>query len=439
VRTIRTCLSTSRRLTFFAFFFLFVGSGLSGADAETNRSASSVGQGGSKGNMPTLTPSSFGFQCGTGKPTNCPNETWPTTIAQPGMIRLWDSQVQWHALNRGAGTYQWKTLDGYLDAIAAHQPRDAMYTLGYTPCWDTKRPCERPGWGSIDPPSDLSASGSASLNAFVTALVGHCSPAGHCVKDYIKYWEMWNEANAPQFWSGSVEQLHDLMSPAVTIIRNKIPGALVLTPPANGGDTDWMKDWLNEENKKGRLSDIYSIHLYLQNGLPEKRFAKIKDMIDLKNSTPGWSNTPWMDTETNFHAATFACDTKYSSDDCVGQMVRWHLLQYAYGAQQVNWFFFNTTIGRNTDYSNAYHAMMDWLVGGHFTAECSESSDVYTCPFVERDGHNAMFAWSVSGNRSYTPASRYANFKDLSGGTTAISRGQPVSVGVKPIMLEASN
>src|SRR5579862_8894811 len=263
-------------LILFAWLFIFCLGGLFAANAQTNRRANNAGPGESKSSTPNLTQSSFGFQCGTGKATNCPNETWPSTIAQPGMIRLWDSQVQWHALNPGPGSYKWKTLDGYLDAIATHQPRDAMYTFGYTPCWDTKGACERPAWGSIHPPSDLSASGSPSFNTFVTALVNHCSSASHCVKNYIKYWEMWNEANAPQFWAGSIAELYDLMSPAIAIIRNKVPGALVLTPPANGGDTEWMQSWLNEENTKGRLSDILSIHLYLQNGRPEKRFNKIK-------------------------------------------------------------------------------------------------------------------------------------------------------------------
>lgn len=425
--------------------FILLGS-LIGANCQTRASDSPkpnrsppVGLTESQGGIARLTQSSFGFQCGTGLPTNCPNETWPTTIAQPGMIRLWDSQVQWHALNTGPGAYQWKTLDGYLDAIAAHQPRDVIYTFGYTPCWDTTGDCKRRVLGSIYPPSDLTASGSSSFNTFVTALIGHCSPAGHCVKDYIKYWEMWNEANAPQFWGGTIPQLYDLMSPAIAIVRNKVPRALILTPPANRGDTDWMRGWLNEENTRGRLSDIFSIHLYLQKLLPEKRFERIKQMVNLKDSTSGWSNTPWMNTETNFDAATFTCSSTYTSDDCLGQLVRWHLLHYAYGGKHVSWFFFNTTIGRNPDYSNTYHTMMDWLVGGYFTAECSANGGVYTCPFVQRNGRHAMFVWNASGDSSYTPATQFADYKDLSGGTTTILRDRPVSIGVKPIMLEAVN
>ncbi|MGA6982699.1 MAG: hypothetical protein WBZ11_14180 [Candidatus Sulfotelmatobacter sp.] len=394
-------------------------------------------QGPSAKKYPTITDASFGFQCGTGKLTNCPEVTWPTTIAQPGMIRLWDSQVQWHALNPGPGNYKWTLIDAYLDAIVAHQPRAAMYTFGYTPCWDTTSPCER-RWGSVSPPDDLTTGGSPSFNAFVNALVTHCSAAGHCVKDYIKYWEMWNEANAPHYWNGSVAQLYNLMAPAVAIIRRKVPEALILTPPVSMGNTEWMQEWLNQENSGGRLADIYGFHLYLQNKTPEERFSIVQSMIQVKDSTPGWRDTPWMNTETSFEARTFACSS-YTPEDCAGQIVRWHLLHFAAGGEHLGWYYFNTTIGRNPDFSNAYHFMMRLLVGGHFTAECSASGSVYTCPFVETNGHHALFAWNVSGQSAYNPPAQYVAYKDLAGNATKSAPGRPVTIGVKPIMLEAAN
>jgi len=401
--------------------------------------AQTPGRNGDTKAPPTITASSFGFQCGTGKATNCPNATWPSTIAQPGMIRLWDSQVQWHLLNPSPASYNWRVLDAYLDVIAAHQPRNAMYTFGYTPCWDTRGSCER-AWGSTYPPSDLTANGSPSFNAFVTALVNHCSASGHCVKDLIKYWELWNEANAENYWNGSIPQLYQLMAPAIPIIRSKVSGALILTPPANRGDTDWMRGWLEEENKKGRLSDIFSFHLYLQGNTPEQRFPTIQEMVNLKNNTPGWSSTPWFNSETNFDAARFACSDKYSSDECIGQMVRWHLLHFAFGAQQVSWYFFNTTIGHNADLSNAYHTMMEWLVGGHFTSDkCALSGNVISCPFIEANGHHALFVWTLGGEGSFAPEAQYVDYKSLGTGTATLSRGQKISIGVKPVILEGSN
>jgi hypothetical protein len=404
--------------------------------------ALSAGPQNSEKNYPTITASSFGFQCGTGLPTNCPNETWPPTISQPGTIRLWASQVQWHSLNTGPGSYKWKTLDGYLDVIASHQPRDVMYTFGFTPCWDTKGECEI-AWGSVAPPNDLTSNGSASFNTFVAALLDHCSPAGHCVKDSIKYWEMWNEANGPGFWSGTIPQLYSLMAPAIPMIRNKIPGALILTPPPNRGDTDWMQGWLAEEGKRGRLSDIFAFHLYLQGRRPEVRFETIREMVDLKNSTDGWKSTPWMDTETNFDAANFTCSSRFSHDDCLGQIVRWHLLHFAYGASQVNWYFFNTTIGRDHAFDNAYHTMMEWLLGGRFTGECAPSGTsangtVVTCPFTQANGHQALFVWNFGGENVYTPPDQYADYKTLSGDKTAVLQGKSIPIGDKPIMLESA-
>lgn len=423
--------------------FLLLGSWI-GAQASISDSLNvnrgeSKDPGESPGGFPTITRSSFGMQCGTGKPTNCPNATWPTSAAQPGMIRLWDSQVQWHALNPARGTYNWKTLDRYLDVIADHQPRDVMYTFGYTPCWAAKGQCDKPWPGSGAPPDDLTATGSPSFNAFVTALVDHCSPAGHCVKDSIKYWEMWNEANAKHFYNGTIPQLYSLMAPAIAIVRKKVPGALVLTPPVMRADPDWMQDWMKEEDSRGRLSEIFSFHLYLLDQTPEARFGMVKKMVDMKNHTAGWSNMPWMDSETNFDPVNYLCHSKYAPDDCVGQVVRWHLLHFAYGAQHVSWFYFNTTIGRNPEFANAYKTMTDWLVGGHFTAECSAKADVYTCPFVQANGHHAVFVWSVSGKGTYVPASQYVDYRDLSGNTTKISPGRPVTIGVKPVMCEEAN
>ena len=436
MQTRRTNLNTSPCLMIlFLLFGSLVGAQASISDRSGVNQGTPTSPGG--GGFPTLTRSSFGFQCGTGKPTNCPNAAWPTSVAQPGMIRLWDSQVQWHYLNPGRGKYNWTVLDRYLDTIAAHQPVDAMYTFGYTPCWDTKGQCA-PAWGSGSPPDDLTANGSASFNTFVTALVDHCSPAGHCVKDLIKYWELWNEANAPHFFNGTIPQLYSLVAPAVPIIRRKVSGTFVLTPPAMRADVDWMQNWLKEENSRGRLCDIFSFHLYLLDNIPEARFGMIKRVVDMKNNTPGWSNTPWMDSETNFDPSKFACHSKYASDECVGHMVCWNLLQFAYGAQHVSWFYFNTTIGRNPEFANAYKNMMDWLIGGHFTAACSSKGDVYTCPFIEANGHHALLVWSVSGKGSYPPGNQYVDYRDLNGNTTKISSG-PVPIGVKPIMLEAAN
>jgi hypothetical protein len=82
---------------------------------------------------------------------------------------------------------------------------------------------------------------------------------------------------------------------------------------------------------------------------------------------------------------------------------------------------------------------MDWLVGGHFLGECSASGNVYSCPFLEGNGHHALFVWSAAGENSYAPVAQYASYKALSGNSVNLSQGQKVTIGVKPLMFEGTN
>lgn len=207
-----------------------------------------------------LAVTSFGFQCVYD--TQCGDSwdggTWITTKSQPGLVRLWTSGVEWAILETGAGTYDWTDLDVWLDLVAANQPRSVMYTFGHVPCFiaiGCHYNAKPAPWTAV-PPSDLTSQGSPTFDTFVNALVNHCSPAGNCVKDYIKYWELWNEANCPGFWAGSIDQLYSMMRPAVDIIRRHIPQAVIMNPPPSGSDAGWVGQWLTEENTRGRLSDV---------------------------------------------------------------------------------------------------------------------------------------------------------------------------------------
>ena len=392
-----------------------------------------------------MTPTSWSFECINGSDCGT-NGSWITTSSQPGTVRLWDSGTNWALLNRTAGTYDWKSLDTWLDLIAEHQPSAVIYTFGHVPSWVASTSCDGNGW-STSPPSDLTASGSPAFNAFVTALVQHCSPAGHCVKDYIKYWEMWNEANLTKYWTGTPNQLYDMFKPVIPIIRNNIAGAITSTPPVAGGDTSWMASWMTLENTNGRLSDYYGFHAYLKDYTPETRISMVQRMVDTKNAN-GWTTTPWMNTETNFSLITFACTTGFGVwEHCDGQLVRWYVLQYALqggagGAFHVGWYDWPSI--SSGGYDTYYYTMMQWLTGATFTASCTHVSQgtVWTCPLTEASGNTALIVWDAAGESVYMPAPEYADYKYFNGtyggATEAISTGQGTRIGRVPIMFESS-
>jgi hypothetical protein len=362
-------------------------------------------------------------------------------------VRLWDAGTSWANLQTGANAYNWGTLDSWLDMVAAHQPTAVIFSFGHVPCFISNVPCSSQSQGnskywSYGPPTDLVASGSATFTAFVTALTTHCSPAGNCVKTYIKYWEMWNEPNLTHYWSGTVNQLYNMFKPAVAVIRANVPGAIVSTPPICGGDITYMASWLALENTNGKLSDYYGFHSYLSGYEPETRISMIENMVNTKNKA-GWTTTPWMNTETNFEVGTDVCTS--TAEDCDGQLVRWHVLQYAYqggggGAFHVGWY--NWPSINAGGYDTYYYTMMKWLTGATFSASCSSSGTVWTCPLTEASGATALIVWNTAGNSSYTPATQYLDYREFNGtyggATEKISAGQSTTIGLIPIMFESA-
>jgi hypothetical protein len=389
----------------------------------------------------------FSFECVI--ETTCGTDGWITTPAQPGTVRLWNSGTEWELLESSAGTYNWTVLDKFLDLAAQHQPTAVIYTFGHVPCFITSVRCDsdNSGWSGMwspGPPKDLTSSGSKTFNDFVTALTTHCSAAGNCVKDYIKHWELWNEPNLTTYWTGNVNQLYNMMKPAVKIIRDNVSGAVVSTPPICGGHADYMTTWLDLENSNGRLSDYYGFHSYLSDYEPEKRIGMVARMVAAKDAAgSAWEKTPWINTETNFSPTNYLCS--FTAEVCRGQLVRWHILQLAYqdssgGAYGVGWYDWPTIAAGG--YDTYYYTMMQWLVGSTFTASCSNSGTVYTCPMTEADGAKALIVWNTNGDSSYTPASGYVDYRAFNGtyggATEKITSEQKTTIGLVPIMFETA-
>jgi len=407
--------------------------------------------------------SNFGMQCGTGA-TNCPNvgnnpptPAWPASAAQPGLLRLWDSQVSWSYLNTAPGNYNFAQLDGYLDDIAAHQPLVVNYVFGCVPSFATSGPSgTTPGScgtnGSATPPDDLTSSGSATFNQFVTALINHCSPAQNCVKTLITGYELWNEANVSSGpgvrWTGTQGQLYQMVAPAVTIIKANISDAKIFTPSITGGGGSWMTGWLNAEVAGGIISNRYNIHEYLNNGLPEDVLSGANSDLAPDAGTAGWTPVPWVMTETGYDDITipYSCNAgntgiPYSTPDCIGQMVRWDILLFAQGSSGLYWYYWNTYIGSDPQYATAYSSMMLYLVGGTFSGPCSFTTSggvqTWTCSFIESNGTAAQFVWTTSeSGTTYIVPTGYTDYRDLSGGTTTVTAGQTITIGVEPFMLE---
>jgi hypothetical protein len=438
----------------------------------------------------SIAANNFGMQCGNGDTQDCEGTSsldivWPTSQAQPGLLRLHDAGTYWSILNPSSGTYNWASLDAWLDVIAQHQPVSVIQVFTWTPCWDVNPPYNASPYcgiantaptGTDGVPMDLTATGSPTFNAFVTAFVQHCSAAGNCVgncpasttcatTNLIKYYEMWNEWDLTYHWVGTMAQVYQMVAPAAAIIKQNVTGAVILTPSATKDSPTYQCDllnWLNYETANGVISDWIAWHVYLSlnastDVIPEVQWTTYnQNFLSVQqggavsgcssgSTAPGWANTPWANTETNFNGAnnsTYTCpSSQYNTQDCVGQVIRWQIMHDSNGASSLDWYKWNETIGTNPDIEPAYYWMMQKFVGGKFTAAASSNGSgalaVWSAPFTESDGRTAMFVWTTSeAGTTFSVPTGFSDYQDLSGNTTSVSSGASIAVSTEPILLE---
>ena len=218
-----------------------------------------------------------------------------------GTLRLWDDGTNWKSLNVAKGKYDFTRLDTWIEFAQAHHA-EIIYTCGHTPNWATLDGTD------VEPPTDLRY-----WDDFIQAIASH-------VGGKIKYWEMWNEPNAPNFWRGKTSDLVTMTSRARRIILSIDPSAKILSPaPAGGrGDSSEAAPWLNDffTAGGGEFIDIVTFHGYLPGQPPEsivgtlqairrvmkQHEVKASEIWDTESSWGRIEDLPNLEQQTDFEA-----------------------------------------------------------------------------------------------------------------------------------------
>jgi hypothetical protein len=318
-----------------------------------------------------------------------------------------------------------------------------------------------------------SPGGSTSFNNFVTALVNHCAasppaaaPNTVCFYNTFNIVESWNEPNnnffcAPGFCT--VAQIYQMQESAMPIIRAAMTGGTVGGHATNKVSVQSIASTasaatsgaiLNLESTNAILSDFYVWHEYFSvspSVAPETIVGSMNTIAGKRSSNVGWANSPMRITETSWQSTAnpYGCSQSnpWTLNDCIGQMVRFQLLANSNGISGLDWYNWDANIGKISAYQTAYYWEQQYLVGGKLNGACSNSSEVYTCPFTESNGTTALWVWNYCPNNgsysscaangaSYVVPSGYYDYRNLSGSTVSITPGNSITIGVQPFMLE---
>jgi hypothetical protein len=361
---------------------------------------------------------------------------WPAV--RFGGIRLWDTRTNWNRLNPSRGVYDWTQLDAWLD-LAESRDVHVLYAFGGTPAWASSMPnapCEYHA-GACYPPADMQ-----DWDDFVYAIVTHA--AGR-----ITHWELWNEPNLSQFWSGGTLPMAHMAQRAYRIIKSVDPTAIVLTPSPTAGATG-VSTWFNQYFAAGggAYADIVAFHSYppyYVDAAPEY-INEIVDAIHRVTSAYGQSSKPVWDTEASWGRANRLPDLDLQA----AYVARSYILHWSQGIERFYWYNWNSPLwGTLWDsYSStvlkpgiAYGEVYTWLVGATLSRPCLMTTvATWSCTLTRPGGYEAEIVWNSAvefpRTQSYAPSGRFVQYRDLDGNATRFSSAT-IPIGSKPILLES--
>jgi hypothetical protein len=358
-----------------------------------------------------------------------PNPTpWPN-MPVPAW-RLWDAGVCWPDLQPNKAQWQFERLDRYV-SLAQQHGTSILLPLGGSPTWASARPQIATNYspGFTAEPANLD-----DWRTYVRTLASR-------YKGRIRAYEIWNEPNLKDFWSGTTDQMVTLTKEASQIIHSVDPHAIVVSPSATA---EYGIPWLVEFLRKGggQYVDVIGYHFYLDppTKAPEEIVPFIQRVRQVLTEN-NLGNMPLWNTE----SGAIGPPRLDSDDVTAGFLARVYILAWATGVQRFYWYAWdNRAMGivtykedekKVTPAGYAYKVMEQWLVGAQM-AGCTERTDhVWTCQ-LNRSGKREWVVWNPQGNQKFdVPGEwRVGSVTPLLSDRRALS-GASIIIGPAPVLL----
>ena len=182
-------------------------------------------------------------------------------------------------------SYTFKITDNYLESILK-LGTDIIYRLGETIASDDKR-------DYVHPPADFSKYARICVNIIRHYNDGWADGFHH----NIKHWEIWNEPNVPNMWTGTQKQWLDLYKEISTAIKAYDPEVLIGGPVACDSKSPINIPFLEFVKENNLPLDFYSLHCYTYGS---EQIYEFLNILGENLQKYGYENIPVHITEWNY-------------------------------------------------------------------------------------------------------------------------------------------
>lgn len=321
---------------------------------------------------------------------------WPSV--RFGSWRLWDAYAGWPQLEPRRGQWDFARLDRYV-AMAKLTGVNLLLPLGLSPEWASARPGEpsvyRPG-NSAEPKN-------------LTDWRNYVRTIAERYKGRIRYYELWNEPNLRNFYTGSVEAMLHLAHETYAVLKQVDEQNLLAAPATTEGgkQLEWLDRYLAAGG--GNYLDVLSHHFYVPRENPEAMLGVMDDIRGLMKKH-GVAHKPVWNTETGWWfdkptaSSTFTSWKKLKPDESAAYVARALILGWAAGMRRFYWYSWehgNMGLVEGETYAlniagKAYSQAQGWLAGA-VMSDCVRRDGHWSCTLVRSGNKVARIVWRENG------------------------------------------
>ena len=344
------------------------------------------------------------------------------------------SHVNWADIQLEKNRWYFDLLDKYVQwSQQNHTP--ILMPLTYTPRWASSTP---------DAPTDVEANNPPGLSGpprdmedwriFVRTIATR-------YKGRIQNWEIWNEPNRSQSWTGSVDAMVAMTREAARILKEVDPGCTVVSPAPTGlNGLPFLDKFLAKGG--GKFVDVIGYHFYVSRDDPPEAMLPLIDKVKSTMKEYGVADKPLWNTEAGWLGPSLL-----SPDLQAAYISRAFILNWAAGVNRFYWYAWENHHGTQieltgpdnatlTPAGRAFATTQTWMKGAALSQCASPHDGVWICDLhrAEKPSH---IVWSAKGDTVFSiPADWNANVVRSLAGARVETNGNSIVLGVQPLLIQ---
>ncbi len=351
--------------------------------------------------------------------------------------RLWDTGTSWREIETAEGVYNWGPMDAAVANSRASGMTDLQLALGSTPAWCASK---------FIPRYDVRGPGSSSYPARDSCWLDYVRAVATRYKGQIQSYQMWNEADRPNFYTGTPEQLGDLTGKTTALLKSidgsiTVAAAGMIPRPGRFGPNSFEERYYKRLQAQGWPVDVFPFAVYPETA--DKLADYVKIATDCLQRLGAPKKPIWI-SEANYFSNFGNAGPPFDDAKAATYVARNYIDSINIGITRSYWYSWNShqsdlgvrmtnDAGVTTGAATAFRNITNWLSGKGWLG-CRVDGGVTKCGTT--GGTPQVVMYRTEGSSSVTAPPGTTEVCPIIGSCVKFAAGNAITVGTGAVLFK---